>query len=125
MRLRIAEKLTHVDSGTYRVQVVEVTVRETRETRKPQLKTMLEVIHPRDFEGACFYYLIMLDGSSNRYLDRFVRAADPRLNPRDFETNELLGKCMTMDIKNQSRSGGEPNYYPEVTDVRPIDGASS
>ena len=118
MRVRLFDRLSHLESGTYEACIVEVSIRDTRESRKPQLRATMEVVDPEKLQGQWFYHLIMLDGSSNRYVERFVKAADPRLSYLDFDTKDLLGKCVIVTIRNAPREGGSPNYFPEIINVK-------
>ena len=122
MKFTLPKKNQNTPSGIYQVLIVGADIRNP--DRRNQLRLTLQVVSPGPHEDNWFYHCIMLDGMSEFFIMRFLKAALPEVRSLEgeFDTEQLVGKCLVVAIENSGSwdpsDPRRPNLFPSVTEIK-------
>lgn len=114
MKIKRPSKNGHVESGTYEVEIIDASVRDSK--GRQQLVMTLAVGDSGPYFGFTFFHAIMLEGTSDFFLNRFFDAVAPvsESTADEIDTEHLIGKKLIMELESKCRG----DLYPNVKDVR-------
>jgi hypothetical protein len=115
-----SEEAVPLPSGIYQAKLLSCQ-QKLSQMGNPYLNWKLEIQSPNPkFRGHLVYYATPLAGRGVGYLKRLIQAAyQPAYESGPFNTEDLIGRLITVTLEKNLDQSGKDTGYLRVTEIAP------
>lgn len=117
-----AVEATPIPDGVYNARITEAKVEKAKKSGDAFLKWKLTIFGAEGdaakYNGWPVFYNTMIGGKGAGMLKTLIKAATGVEPAGAFDTDELLGKEVTLTLKQRMQEDGTPAAWPDVKSVK-------